>query len=150
VRSSINVHGSLSGGSYIEVGGSLSVGSYISVRGLINVGGALSVGGDLDVRGNLYVGGEKCTVEGFLYWSHSAMPTIPEDFSCLAVVPPSWQRNHWARRLGVPLYGCYSTILNSLNIASLRQREGWSETELWMLDWAEKYQNKTLNNEKGE
>jgi len=101
---------------YLSGGGDLNVGGYLSVGGYLDVGGYLSVGGDLNVGGNLY-------------WSHASMPTVGGTMSVNHILPPAWQRSHWAERLGVELVGCYGELITMLQpeLPRLLAMDKWSK-----------------------
>jgi hypothetical protein len=101
----------------------------LDVRGNLFVGGYLYVRGKLDVGGNL-------DVRGYLYWSHASMPIVGGAMKHKRVLPPSWQRDHWAERLGLSMDGCYDEIIDRLQpeLPRLLASDNWSKTERWILE----------------
>lgn len=132
VRNNLYVHGDLS------VGGNLFVGNYLSVGDNLFVGGELEVGGDLDVRYNLSVR-YNLYVRGNWFWSHASMPSVGGKLTHKRILPPQWQREHWATRLDQPWINdealCYSSIVKRLQplLPELLAQDKWSDTERWIL-----------------
>ena len=85
--------------------------------------------GYLDCGGYLYCGGD-------LNWSLASMPTAKEIRIKNPIRPPEYQREHWEKRTGLALSGCYEEIHERVRdkIPALLKKKCWSETERWILE----------------
>ena len=117
----------------IYAGGNISADGNIYAGGEIYANGNISASGNISAHGDIYAHGD-AVMHGDLIWSHAAPPRIKGRWFHRRILPPAWQRDYWAKRLGVDMTGCYDEIIARLDVDDMLTQDKWTPTERLMLE----------------
>jgi hypothetical protein len=90
-----------------------------------------------DIRAARDIIADSAKIGGILYWHSISAPRIRGKFEHKLILPPEWQRQHYADRLGMSLDGlCYKKIVEAIKprVAEFLARPGLLPIEIMMLE----------------